>query len=432
MKNQLQIKEEQVEKVNNNSKTEDTEQASSKTISNISNNISNNINDYYKPLPCHENLLDNYDYIQYKNIKIPRLSFTNNYHFDNYKKPFNELFAKINIDYTLTKDYLYKISKMRYDNKYINNNNNIFLPYGYFNQNNYFKNIENNNYKNQDLIIDIKNDKIENKGNSIIDIKNNINFDILNIKKEKTLENRNDESINKKKKSFKKMFYLKLYDKNKNLINKKRGRRSLKEQILHVHSALDDDNILRKIQVHFLTFLVSFTNDYIDTLFPNVDKKHVLHFRQIDYKLKKIINHNSIERTKTLTIGEILQKQASPKNKTCVNNINQITYIKLCNQCPQLKQNYFNKLFKEFFIEFYYNKNERVIALNGLNINLSKKTQTFNKLIQKNAKYSDKFRYIASFFYINNKEEKKLLKTNENMINETNINIKEKPFFIID
>ena len=140
MKNQLQIKEEQVEKVNNNSKTEDTEQASSKTISNVSNNISNNINDYYKPLPCHANLLDNYDYIQYKNIKMPRLSFTNNYHFDNYKKPFNELFAKINIDYTLTKDYLYKISKMRYDNKYINNNNNIFLPYGYFNQNNYFKN----------------------------------------------------------------------------------------------------------------------------------------------------------------------------------------------------------------------------------------------------------------------------------------------------
>ena len=200
-----------------------------------------------------------------------------------------------------------------------------------------------------------------------------------------------------------------------------------------MHSALDDDNILRKIQVHFLTFLVSFTNDYINALFPNMDKKNLLYFRHIDYKLKKTINHNSIEKIKKLKIGEILQRDASPKNKTCGSNINKIIYNKLCEKCPNLKYNYFNKIFKEFFIEYYYNKNERFILINGVKVILSNKTNTFNDLIQKNIQFNLKFRQIASYFYTNSiLEDKNNKKKYEEDNGVKEKNMEKNTFFVIN
>ena len=225
---------------------------------------------------------------------------------------------------------------------------------------------------------------------------------------------------------------MKHYDRNKNLIYKKRGKKPSHESDKHFHSALDNDNILRKIQVHFLTFLVSFTNDYIDTIYKNENKKKIPHFRNFDYQLKKLINQACIEKIKISTIGEILQMKASRKNKLCHIEINKITYDILCEQHPELKNNYFNKFFKEFFIEYYYNKIGNNITLNGVNVNLSMRTQNFSKLIRKNINYSNKFRYIATCFYLNNLEEKELL-TKDNNINEKNeILKKEKPLFIVD
>ena len=402
--------------MSNKSKTEDSELDSSKSITNQINITNEDNYEYNKPLPCYENLLDNYEVIQYKNIKIPRLNFENEYIFDKYKNLFNELFEKINNDFNLTKNFIQKINKysiVKSINIHINN-----------------KNLNYNNHK--DIAI---NQSIDD--NNFIDIENkktNINkFDtnISDLKKTKNDKIKNIFSTNNINSS-KKIFNLKLYDINKNLICKKRGRKSLiKKDISHIHSALDDDNILRKIQVHFLTFLVSFTNDYIDSLNPNFVKKSLLHFRHIDYKVKRIINFGSIEKMKSQTIGEILQKQASPKNKTCVYNINQLIYNRLCKQCPNLKLNYFNKLFKEFFIEYYYNKNDNIIIINGIKVNLSNKTRTFNSLIQKNIEYSEKFRNIASYFYIKSDEVND--ERNENSNNEEEKNdLMQKPFFIID
>ena len=133
---------------------------------------------------------------------------------------------------------------------------------------------------------------------------------------------------------------------------------------------------------------------------------------------------------KSLTIGEILQKKASPKNKSCDKDINKITFNQICDEFPELKYNYFNKLFHEFFIEYYYNKIGRNITLNGVNINLSIKTEGFNKLIHKNIDYSTKFRNIAAYFYKNKIKEKEEDNKNINQINTTDII--RKPLFIID
>ena len=423
----LKKKKKSIELTTTNKKTDDSEQDSSKSLLKQDDNIFDDIDEYNKPLSSYENLLDNYDIIQYKNIKIPRINITNNYNFDKFKKPFKEILEKINTDYLLTKDIIYYFSKLQSNkiNKEKINENSISL-----NQN---INTEFSNYKklkNEDIIIDIENKNEDEENNRLNKNISNNKKDILNNIPFYEIKKKNQIVYSKKPKSFKKIFNLKFYDNNKNLICKKRGRRSLKN-ITHVHSALDDDNILRKIQVHFLTFLVSFTNDYIDAIFPNVDKKIIPHFRHIDYKLKKTINHESIKKMKTLVIGEILQKKASPKNKTCVNNINQIIYENLCEKNPELKQIYFNKLFKEFFIEYYYNKSERSIILNGVTVNLSDKTQSFNNLIQKNINFSEKFRKIASYFYMNNIDDKEEVQGEKTKEKEQS-NISQKPFFIID
>ena len=52
--------------------------------------------------------------------------------------------------------------------------------------------------------------------------------------------------------------------------NKKRGRKP-KKQNKRIHNALDQDNIIRKIQVHFLSFIIFFCNDLIQTIFPDLN-----------------------------------------------------------------------------------------------------------------------------------------------------------------
>ena len=409
----------QIMSSNKSKKTEDSELDSS--ITNQINVINEDNYENNKPLPCNENLLDKYEIIQYKNIKIRRLNFENEYIFDKYKKLFDEIFDKINIDFNLTSNFFQKIRKLSIV-KSINfqiSNHNIDIN----NNKDIYQNIQNID---DDNIINSENKKTNSENDKQLDIFINIS-DLKRIKNDKKQQNYSTNNF----KYLKRIFNLRLYDNNQKLICKKRGRKTLIEKDnLHTHSALDNDNILRKIQVHFLTFLVSFTNDYIDSLYPNYAKKSLLHFRHIDYKVKRIINFESIEKMKSQTIGEILQKQASPKNKTCVVNINQLIYSRLCIQCPNLKLNYFNKLFKEFFIEYYYNKSDKNIILNGIKVNLSNKTRAFNSLIQKNIKYIEKFRNIASYFYIKNNE---VNDEKENSNNEEDKNdLRQKPFFIID
>lgn len=407
---------------NNNAKAEDSEKILSKSAERQINNYPDNFNEYYKSLPSSKNLLDNFDIIQYKNIKINRLKFDNEFNFNQYQKPFSEIFEKININYSLTK-YFNNFSIIF--NKGLEQNKANFLIY------------KTNIYQALTRLPDIKKENIanikeENKSN--INSKNNNLLESLKYEDLFLKDNINENYLEKKTKYIRKIFNSKLYDKNKNVINKKRGRKSLKKEILHVHSALDDDNILRKIQVHFLTFLVSFTNDYIDTIFPNLDKKakNILHFRHFDYKVKKTINHGSIENLKKKTIGKILQMEASPKNKTCKRNINQIIYYKLSALFPELEKFYFNKSFPEFFIEYYYNKSERFITLNGVKVNLSNKTQTFSALIQKNIKFSVKFRDMASCFYSKNDKENKNVGENDDLNKEKKDNLLKKAFFLIE
>ena len=74
-------------------------------------------------------------------------------------------------------------------------------------------------------------------------------------------------------------------------IQKKRGRESKKQKKAE-HLSSNFDNLQRKIQVNFLTFIVNLSNDVLKTEFGN---KTPYNFKQIDYEIKKVINHKNVQ-----------------------------------------------------------------------------------------------------------------------------------------
>ena len=182
-----------------------------------------------------------------------------------------------------------------------------------------------------------------------------------------------------------------------NLLIKKRGRKQtkLKKTNQRIHSAKDDDNILRKIQVHYLSFVTNFTNDIIRVFNVN---NNVPFFKNIDYKLKKTVKHKYIEELKKKSIGEILQLKASPKLKVHDDSVNKNIYNKVCSLFPFMKI-FLQRSYVSLFKEYYYNKN-KIFIINGRFIPLSIKTKTFHDLTNKNYAYKEKLKYIAINYFL--------------------------------
>ena len=167
------------------------------------------------------------------------------------------------------------------------------------------------------------------------------------------------------------------------------------------HLAKDDDNILRKIQVHYLSFIISFVNDVIKTLFPN--KKLPL-FKIIDYEIKKIVNHKFVEELKIKTIEEVLQLEVSPKLKNSEKEANQKIYAVIYKKCPEIhsffKKNYIS-FFKEYYFKEYYFKDNINLYVNKKIIKISKKTKTFSDLCKKNYCFKEKILKVVFDYYFN-------------------------------
>ena len=178
----------------------------------------------------------------------------------------------------------------------------------------------------------------------------------------------------------------------------KRGRKALKEG-KRQHNALDQDNIIRKIQVHFLSFIIYFCNDLIHTVFSgNKD----LSFKNIQYELKKTVNHAYIENLKSKTIGDILQLKASPKNKKFNGDINKKTFDYICNNNMLLKK-FFEISYLDMFNN-YYCQNKREFIVEGYKVILSQRTRLFNDLISKNLSSAEKLKEIAEEYFFNKKK----------------------------
>lgn len=185
------------------------------------------------------------------------------------------------------------------------------------------------------------------------------------------------------------------------VLHKKRGRRKTKEgktkKSKKFHSSDDFDNIQRKIQVSYISFLIRFANDLIKNIFGQKTK---FHFKDVDYELKKIVNHKYIESLKKYNYSDIMKMKISPKNKRFNEYENKETLNKVCKLCPFLKKFFENNylyIFQKYYCTIINNKEE--VDLDGFKITLSPKTKTLYNLLIKNESNKKKFKSVVEDVY---------------------------------
>ena len=189
------------------------------------------------------------------------------------------------------------------------------------------------NINTKDKIIDIN---ISNESSELKKYVNNNNFDSNNISAIKEKENDSifSNNINSftKSRTDKVVFVVEMIKPNENnekhmnfFVSKKRGRKNKSNK--KIHSGFDDDNIQRKIQVHYISFITNFINDIISTFNKS---ERVLLFKNIDYKLKKVVSQEFFQKLKTLKVSDIIQMRPSPKMKIHHDHVNQEIYKEIC------------------------------------------------------------------------------------------------------
>ena len=143
-------------------------------------------------------------------------------------------------------------------------------------------------------------------------------------------------------------------DVSNDVLKNKRGRKNkLKttKKSRKTHSNKSFDNLLRKIQVHFLTFLINFVNDILK---KDLNYSHNFSFKQIKTEIKNNVKYENVSKLKEMTVGDILQKDISNKYKRYNKCYNREIFEKI-----QRKSNWFDELFKMKYLElfnYYYNE----------------------------------------------------------------------------
>ena len=147
---------------------------------------------------------------------------------------------------------------------------------------------------------------------------------------------------------------------NESLLSKKKINDKIKLKHKRDHSKFEKDNIMRKLNIHFISFIVKFVNFNIKQL---ISKNHPL-FANLCYNFKKKINNSTFNEMKNQTIGELLKNEGSSKNKR------NIIYNK--NENEKVFNSVYNTILKDLldinFIDFFryiYSKssNEKFLEL---------------------------------------------------------------------
>lgn len=208
----------------------------------------------------------------------------------------------------------------------------------------------------------------------------------------------------------------------KTVLHHKRGRKEKYKKIgKKSHGSGDFDNIIRKIQVSFINFLINLANDSIKTILGE-DSNYC--FKDVKYKFKKIVSHDYVEKLKKYKYSDVIKMECSVKNKNYKQNSNLKTYKEVCKQSPEFKKlfdlNYLY-IFKKYFCEI--KNHQDIIDFDGLKIKLSPKTKGLFNLLGKNIDRKEIFNdaiknvYFAGYGY---KIDKKPLSSNPFFVSQKN------------
>lgn len=194
----------------------------------------------------------------------------------------------------------------------------------------------------------------------------------------------------------------------KNNLGRKRKEGTQKIENKKIHGRLGIDNMKHKINNHFISFILDYTN-YILPFLGNNKCFYKLYYKD---KIK-----NSISSLKEKNIGEILKNNVSTSytKVSCNENLN--TYNEIKDE-PGVKA-LFSENCIELFVNIYY-KNKRYINLSnyGINANIylpNKEIKMFEDLLQKvnikddinkiskninNEEYIEKLKKIVEKYYL--------------------------------
>lgn len=181
-----------------------------------------------------------------------------------------------------------------------------------------------------------------------------------------------------------------------NILSSKKRKSKIKKKLISIkksHTAFDDDNILRKVQVIFISFIIHYSNDVISHLFDG--DRNVLYFKDIDYQYKKRVQRNYVENLKSKTIKEIIEFPISPKIKKNKEKENKTILKTILEKYPSIEA-FFKTNYLDLFRQYFNNKND-IFKVNGRIIPLSERTKqkTFSSLIKENDVLKEKIKYVC-------------------------------------
>ena len=145
-----------------------------------------------------------------------------------------------------------------------------------------------------------------------------------------------------------------------------------------IHDKYSVDNMLRKIQIHYLNFIILFLNEILKNL------NYKQRFLKLDYNFKKSVNKDFVERLKKSTLKDIVINKISERYTNYSNNTNKMIYEEIKEN--EILKNILSINYLTLFKTIYYKSNKKIdLSQYGINqvIILSKKVKMFNDLLKK-------------------------------------------------
>lgn len=160
-----------------------------------------------------------------------------------------------------------------------------------------------------------------------------------------------------------------------------------------IHDNNSKDNLLRKIQNHYINFIVLFFNNYLKE--KTIIEKN---FCKIDYNFKKKVNKKFVEELKTKNLGDILINKISIKytKYNCDENKHFLEEIEN-NEIYKKEITELKKLLSINYLDFFrkvYHKSNRYVNLKEFGIDtiiqLSDEVKMFDDLLNQNKRLGEK------------------------------------------
>lgn len=175
------------------------------------------------------------------------------------------------------------------------------------------------------------------------------------------------------------------------------GHPKIKKPAYKKHDKMEKDNIVRKIQIHYCNFLISFINEVtkriiIEESYQTENAEKIIHMKEywlntIDYRFKSNIRKDFMQITENMKIRDIISPSFDFCGKYHIENKNSKVMNKIELKNHPILNKILNQKYLFYFNDIYYQNKRKFDLSEGditLSIVLSNNTKTFDDLVLKN------------------------------------------------